>query len=155
MMGYRGGNCRPAGTLCPRRRFHRTVSTELCPSNRRLCYVPPMRAFLITLLCVALPFAAGARTLDAIKIPCPMQQAHQDMAPSAQFAAGSCCNDAETTAKTGKPCKAGQECQASPTATLLPPILTPVASRSSRLAAIASITPRLHPAGIWRPPALI
>lgn len=114
-----------------------------------------MRTLLIALLCVALPFAAGARTLDSIKIPCPMQQAHHDMAPSAQLAAGTCCNDADTTANTGKPCKAGQECQISPAATLLPPILTPVASRSSRLAAIASITPRLYPAGIWRPPALI
>lgn len=127
----------------------------MCPSNRRLCYVRPMRALLITLLCVALPLAAGARTLDTIKIPCPMQQAHQHTEPSAQPAAGTCCNDTDTTAKTGKPCKAGQECQTSPAATLLPPIMTPAASPSFRLAAIAPIAPRLHPAGIWRPPALI
>ncbi|MGE3296428.1 MAG: hypothetical protein AB7I68_03665 [Porticoccaceae bacterium] len=113
-----------------------------------------MRALLIALLCVALPFTAGARTLDAIKIPCPMQQ-NQDMEPSAQRAAGPCCNDADTTAKTGKPCKAGQECQTSPAATLLPPIMTPAASLSSRVAAIAPMTPRLQPAGIWRPPAPI
>lgn len=127
----------------------------MCPSNRRLCYVRPMRALLITLLCVALPLAAGARTLDAIQLPCPMQQAHQHTEPSAQPAAGTCCNDAETTAKTGKPCKAGQECQPSPAATLLLPAVTSAPSLSSPLAVIAPIAPRLHPAGIWRPPALI
>jgi len=114
-----------------------------------------MRTLLIALLCVALPFAAGARALDAIKIPCPMQQAHQDMAPSAQLAAGTCCNDADTTAKTGKPCKAGQECQASPAAALLLPAVTSAPSLSFPIAATAPIAPRLHPAGIWRPPALI
>lgn len=34
-----------------------------------------MRALLIALVCVTLPFAAVARTMDAIKIPCPMQPA--------------------------------------------------------------------------------
>ena len=114
-----------------------------------------MRALLITLLCVTLPFAAVARTMDAIKIPCPMQPAHQAMAPSAQSVAGTCCNDADTTAKTGKPCKAGQECQTSPAATLLPPAVTSAPSLASRITATAPITPKLHPAGIWRPPALI
>ncbi len=114
-----------------------------------------MRALWITLLCVTLPFAAVARTMDAIKIPCPMQPAHQAMAPSAQSVTGTCCNDADTTAKTGKPCKAGQECQTSPAVTLLPPAVTSAPSLASRITATAPITPKLHPAGIWRPPALI
>ena len=114
-----------------------------------------MRALLIALVCVTLPFAAVARTLDAIKIPCPMQPAHQAMALSAQSVTGTCCNDADTIAKTGKPCKAGQECQTSPAATLLPPTVTSAPSLSSRIAAPAPIAPKLHPAGICRPPALV
>ena len=43
----------------------------------------------------------------------------------------------------------------SPAATLLLPAVTSAPSLSSPLAVIAPIAPRLHPAGIWRPPALI
>ena len=66
-----------------------------------------------------------------------------------------CCNDAETSAKTGKLCKAGQECNLSQLFTVVslrPPGHQPVAALP--VSPGNPFPPSFNPSDIWRPPAL-
>lgn len=65
-----------------------------------------------------------------------------------------CCNDAETFARTGEPCKPGQDCSVASIA--LPSGLLPVRSAPPSLEPVAWLT-AVAPPGVvalpWRPPA--
>jgi hypothetical protein len=69
----------------------------------RLGYNRPMRAFLTFLLCFAVALHGNANA-HVFKQPCPMEQG-APIAMDMSGAAGDCCNDADTAAKTGKLCK--------------------------------------------------
>src|SRR5664279_2212239 len=66
-----------------------------------------LNLFLITLLCVALPLQAIANAM-VTETSCADECAAM-MMDSAEV--HDCCNDADTIAKTGKLCKAKQDCQ--------------------------------------------
>jgi hypothetical protein len=85
------------------------------------------------------------------------QRAHEPAVDaSAQAQQDDCCNDADTTAKTGKACKVGAQCQATSAC-------VPLAN--ARSAMLPASTPQPHIEGrlapadatqsVWRPPALI
>lgn len=65
-----------------------------------------------------------------------------------------CCNDGETRAKSGQPCKTGQECSA-PAFPLTAARLdaTVVSSSTPRPASPTAHGPTGQPATVWRPPA--
>src|SRR5262245_38961895 len=116
-----------------------------------------MRAFVSLLVCLALAFqgVALARIVDP---PCPMQQPTHEVAfdASTQAQQDDSCNDAETTAKTGKACKTGAQCQSTS-------VCLPLASPSGPMLRASAPQPRIEdglaPAdsthSVWRPPALI
>lgn len=113
-----------------------------------------MRVLLWFLLCLTIP-VQGVAAAHAFKHPCPMEQAGHTMMMEAADAEGDCCNDPVTVVKTGKLCKAGQECPVSGSCL---PALT-ATSTSPRVASRAVAFPRpflllLSPASVWRPPAL-
>lgn len=107
----------------------------------------PLRFCLILLLSLALPLAGMAGALPAE--PCPMQRAGMahmtDMAPD-------CCQDADSAAKHGQPCKPGQECKTS--SPLQMATGKPSVAVAGPLAAhpIAAFLPERTPSGVWRPP---
>lgn len=77
-----------------------------------------------------------------------------DMA--ADNAGHGCCNDAATFAKTGKPCKTGQQCLSvgvfmafAPQAASLP------APGSQRIPATGFFAHTFDPSSVWRPPTPI
>lgn len=111
-----------------------------------------MRAYLALMLCFMIAFQ-GVANANVFKQPCPMQQGMEHMASDATVGAGSCCNDADTAAKTGKLCKTGQECSLSTSAimslqtTLLDPMSSP------QVVTTLFMTPALHPSAVWRPPS--
>ena len=115
-----------------------------------------MRALVSLLVCLALAFqgVAHARIVDP---PCPMQQPmHDAFDASTQAQHDDCCNDADTTAKTGKACKTGAQCQS--TSACLP-LASPSGPMLLASAPQPRIEERLAPAdsthSVWRPPALI
>ena len=120
-----------------------------------------MRLFVAFMLCLSISFQGWALGAG-VQAPCPMgdMMAMQDSMPAngdieSMADLGDCCNDAVTTALTGKLCKTGQECQAA-TGWMLPfsrpAIQTPP---SSVLLVTGTPTPpRGSPASVWRPPTL-
>jgi hypothetical protein len=117
-----------------------------------------LQIFLLLLLSVTLP-AHGLATLAVIAPSCPMEQGMQaDAAARAQHAHaspdGTCCNDADTAAKTGKLCKGGQDCKAGSlgqlpmhAATVILPVRLVTADGAHPARLDASRT------RIWRPPS--
>ena len=106
--------------------------------------------FLATLLCLAIPLQGFAGIL-ASPAPCPAETAGLVAADADNEQ--SCCNDAETANKTGKSCKAEQNCQIAS-----PGILNQTLSRTW-LADAIKITPFRNslalsdePSATWRPP---
>ncbi|OYX29364.1 MAG: hypothetical protein B7Z03_09095 [Hydrogenophilales bacterium 32-62-9] len=79
--------------------------------------------------------------------------AMMDMADAA--AMHDCCNDAETAAETGKPCKSAQPCQSVgqflPFAS--PDVLPQNLASSVRYPRLADTPFTFDPAATWRPPA--
>lgn len=113
-----------------------------------------MRALLLFLLCLAIPFQ-GVAAAYAVKTPCPMEQMGATMAMDAGDTEYDCCNDPVTFAKTGQMCKVGQECPTGGFGMLVAVVLT----ASPPLQALSlSFPPPYYPpanlASIWRPPAL-
>ena len=84
----------------------------------------------------------------------------QQMAMMAVADAGAmpdCCNDAETAAKTGQPCKSGQPCQSVAQFLSFPEsdsVLQRLTS-SVRFPRLADIPFTFDPAATWRPPAQV
>lgn len=112
-----------------------------------------LRVFLFMLLSIALPLQGYAH-FAAPTPPCPMEQMGVlDMADAE--AMHDCCNDSETAAKTGKPCKTAQPCQSA--VQFLPfsglDILTQELATSVRFPHLADVLFSFDPAATWRPPA--
>ncbi len=112
-----------------------------------------LRVFLFMLLSVALPLQ-GYASFSVPKPSCPMEQMGvMDMADT--DAMHDCCNDAETAAKTGKPCKTAQPCQS--VVQFLPfsglDILSQELATSVRFPHLADVLFSFDPAATWRPPA--
>jgi hypothetical protein len=115
----------------------------------------------LVILGVSLQGIAGVRAFEA---PCPMMQGAAgsidgvsiDSVTMASDMSHDCCNDADTFAKTGKPCKTDLSCQtlsqapqSGYTIALFAPTAEPVAPCRDRAV-------RAHdPSAVWRPPALI
>ncbi len=111
------------------------------------------RLVVVFLLSVTVP-VYGAATLNMVAtMPCPLQSA--DSTPAVKVSSHHpCCQDAETAAKTGKPCKPTQECGVG---TLFQVVASkssfPVPSHHPVPSVDTTRFPSLTPAGIWRPPA--
>lgn len=111
-----------------------------------------MRAFIAFLLCLTVAFQ-GIANAHVFKQPCPMEQGTQAVMLDASAATQDCCNDADTAAKTGKPCKSGQECNLSHACTVALLQAPTQAPASLGLVPTADlITPSFDPSGVWRPP---
>ena len=76
------------------------------------------------------------------------------MMDGADAAAHDCCNDADTTAKTGKACKSGQPCQSAGSLFLLTGLgdLPHAPAPAVRFPRFADIAFSFDPAATWRPP---
>ena len=124
------------------------------------------RVFLLLLLSLAIP-VHGYAVLDVQRAPCPMRAgmmvaptaAPMSMAGSATPAAQErrdCCNDPDTVSKTGKLCKAGQECK---TGGLAPALLHSAPLLDLACVAIETLPsqpfPQRRRVSIWRPPSLL
>jgi hypothetical protein len=116
-----------------------------------------MRGLVLILLCLALALQ-GPVQARVVKTPCPMDQSEHAVAMDAGATLpmqDDCCNDADTFAKTGKPCKTGQECQASNPGLLVRPAQFPVAQPAYQpVLVVERFAPPDRPASVWRPPAL-
>lgn len=112
-----------------------------------------MRIVSLLLLCFSLAFANVGYAQNHEK-NCPMEQGgsmnnmdHADMPD--------CCNDAATAAKTGKSCKADQDCSISNVVILFSVPSWNFVSTDRRLArANIAFVPTLAPTDLWRPPTL-
>lgn len=112
-----------------------------------------LRLILFVLLSLAIP-AQGFAQFAPQQTPCPM--AREATGFSADMGAmHDCCNDAETFAKTGQPCKTVQPCP-SP-GQFLPfsriELLPPERAASLRFPPLAETRFSSDPAATWRPPA--
>lgn len=112
-----------------------------------------IRTLIFFFLAMAVPLQ-GYANFVVPKVPCPMDEmAMIDMVDA--DAMHECCNDAETAAKTGKPCKSAQPCQS--VGQLLPflelKVLPQDLASSVRFPRLAGVTFTFDPAATWRPPA--
>lgn len=113
------------------------------------------RLLWLLLICIAIPLQGWAATPWHVQ-PCPMTASAASAETGAVEHAEThdCCNDAESLARTGQPCKAGQDCPA-------PPLYTTPDSAAARHAPLPGAAPvwaeLLAPGrvsvAIWRPPA--
>lgn len=103
-----------------------------------------LRQTVLVLFSITLPVYGWASV--AIASPCPMQ-----MNPSS-MKSGTCCQDADH-AKSGNPCKAGQECQTGALYQSMTAAAVPVVPQST-LVVLPVNTPYLAaaPTAVWRPP---
>lgn len=118
---------------------------------------------MLLLLCLAIPLQAMA-TAGAPRCPCPMTAPSDTSVEVGVNAEGGvavadadaddCCNDAETAARTGQPCKSGQECHA-PVLALADAAVIEVDTFASAPTdpRAADRNPVGRPAVVWRPPA--
>jgi hypothetical protein len=109
------------------------------------------RKFILVLLAIAFPLQ-GYASFALPKINGPMESAMMNMANAGVM--HDCCNDAETAAKTGKPCKSAQPCQSA--GQILPiselDALPQGSASSVRFPRLAGFTLSFDPAATWRPP---
>ena len=112
-----------------------------------------MRIVSLILLCFSLAFANVSYAQNHEK-SCPMEQ-DGSMSTMNHAEMPVCCNDAETAAKTGKACKAEQNCSISNVVILFSVPTWNFVSTDRRLARtpIQSL-PNLAPTDLWRPPTL-
>lgn len=119
----------------------------------RLGYNRPMRAFLTFLLCFALALHGNANA-HVFKQPCPMEQG-APIAMDMSGAAGDCCNDADTAAKTGKLCKTGQTCSVPVVFAIASlPLPEPIVATSCLVPTARLVTLSFDLVAVWRPPTL-
>ncbi len=94
-----------------------------------------------------------ARPADGPMVSAPVDAASAE----AEEPACDCCNDLETFAKTGKVCKAEQECQVQPASLDLPRATADradIASTDAYRVQTGALAPAGWPATVWRPPNL-
>jgi hypothetical protein len=113
-----------------------------------------MRYFWALLLSFTIPLQGfGSSYALAQQKPCPMEQAVAQQVFDDMGSAHDCCNDADTAAQTGDPCKPSQDCQLSQTSGLPPGLELPVSPATSALAAPPpGRLPSFDPSSVWRPP---
>jgi hypothetical protein len=111
-----------------------------------------MRVVLSIFLWLAIAFQ-GFGVAHAFQNPCPMGQDMVVLGMGQSASAGDCCNDADTTSKTGKLCKTGQVC--SPSGAFMLTAFQAVAFAPSAFPlALANMffMPSPERSSIWRPP---
>jgi hypothetical protein len=119
----------------------------------RLGYNRPMRAFLTFLLCFAVALHGNANA-HVFKQPCPMEQG-APIAMDMSGAAGDCCNDADTAAKTGKLCKTGQSCSVPVVGAIASlPLPALIVAASCPVPTARLVTLSFDLVAVWRPPTL-
>ncbi|MBT9567973.1 MAG: hypothetical protein IV085_06715 [Thiobacillus sp.] len=111
-----------------------------------------LRLFLFVLLSLAVP-AQGLAQFVQQQTPCPMEL--EAMGFSADMSTmHDCCNDADTAAKTGQPCKTVQPCpspgQFLPFAEI--EVLPQERAATLRFPPLAETPFSFDPAATWRPP---
>jgi hypothetical protein len=115
-----------------------------------------VRTIVLLVVCLTLALHGTVQARGVHK-PCPMGQSeHAATADATAPAQEDCCDDADTAAKTGKPCKTCAECQAPNPGALAAqshPRIAPALPHPKRT--IEALIPADNPAGVWRPPALI
>lgn len=112
-----------------------------------------MRIVSLLLLCFSLAFANVSYAQNHEK-NCPIEQ-DGSMSNMDHANMPDCCNDAETAAKTGKSCKADQDCSISNVVILFSVPSWNFVSTDRRLArASIPFVPTLAPNDLWRPPTL-
>jgi hypothetical protein len=116
-----------------------------------------MRVFVAWLLCFVVALQGGV-SAHALSNPCPMEQG-MGQAVSADgdvLAADDCCNDAETAAKTGQPCKADMPCNPFG-AFAVPPVHARIfpAPVSGPAPAPAAPAASSDASDVWRPPSAV
>lgn len=114
-----------------------------------------MRVFVTWLLCFVVALQ-GSVSAHAFPNPCPMEQG---LGPAVSTdgdvqAANDCCNDAETAARTGQPCKADMPCNPFGAFAVLSvhARLSPV-PESGPMPAPAAPAASSDPSDVWRPPS--
>lgn len=111
-----------------------------------------LRLILFVLLSLAIPVQGFAQFVQP-QTPCPMELGAMDLSADMGLM-HDCCNDPETAAKTGQPCKTVQPCP-SP-GQLLPfaevEVLQQEGAASVRFPQLAEILFSFDPAATWRPP---
>ena len=112
-----------------------------------------LRLILFVLLSLAIPVQGFAQFVQQ-QTPCPMALGVMDMTADMGLM-HDCCNDAETAAKTGQPCKTVQPCpspgQFLPFASI--EVLPLERATSVRFPHLADTLFSFDPAATWRPPA--
>ena len=120
--------------------------------------VKRLRALLVILLSVAVPFTATA-SFTAPMTSCPTPASSQVEATSGQDARD-CCDpsDAQTGHHKPAPCKSGGECKSCSTVSMAAnSVETPifVAPANDGLTLTVQTTPHRNPFGLWRPPRFV
>jgi hypothetical protein len=115
-----------------------------------------LRRLVLVLVCLGLALqGAVARTLAAQ--PCPMEATMQSMVAAGELGEAQlpdCCNDLQTFATTGKPCKTGHDASPTPTLGLAPaPGCVVAAPASATPPAVLRASPPAPVSLPWRPPA--
>lgn len=117
-----------------------------------------LRYLLSLLLCACLALQGGTVALAA-EAPCPMQAEMQSMLHAGDLDAADlpdCCNDLQTWAETGKPCKTGADCQVVVAWALVPSVQSVAVAAASEVPVLLSAAAPAAPPGMpWRPPSAI
>jgi len=115
-----------------------------------------LRCLLSLLLCACLALQGGTVALAA-EAPCPMQSDMQSMLQAGDLDAADlpdCCNDLQTWAETGQPCKTGADCQVVVAWALAPGARALDVVASSEVPVLLSAAAPAAPPGMpWRPPS--
>lgn len=112
-----------------------------------------LRLILFLLLSLAIP-VQGLAQFALQQKACPMELAAMDM-PADMSLMHDCCNDPETAAKTGQPCKTLQSCSSPGQLLFFADIAVLQQERvaSVRFPQLAEALFSSDPAATWRPPA--
>ena len=110
-----------------------------------------LNLFLIILLCLAIPLQGANAAVPAFGLACPADSATAADLKTVQKP--DCCNDAKTVEKTGKTCKAEQDCQTG-SPLLLNQLINPLRLYSAGIGKTFTNTTYLSIDGFaaWRPP---
>jgi hypothetical protein len=117
-----------------------------------------LRRLVIVLFCLALPLQ-GVAAAFAANAACPDEAMMTEQLVAGELSVDDlhdCCNDVETIARTGKPCKTGQQCHV-PAGSVVPDV--PHVTHVPPAHAVADLGASAPPASVfaapWRPPAPI
>lgn len=115
-----------------------------------------MRTLLVLVLSLSIPLQGIAGALVPTQAACPMEQTMQMADRAADNAGHGCCNDADTFAKTGKPCKTGQQCvSVGIFMAAAPQVATLPVSGSHHISTSGFFVRTLDLSSVWRPPTPI